>query len=144
MKRHHVAAAVAVGAVLLVAASRPVRAQDWRPPAGSPMPAMPAPGDVNEAWVGRQARWLAGGPAGISARPEGVAAGKARFVRFNGQDMRMAGAWSDRNGDGVCDMVEVYNGDGALTAQLLDPAYSGKPSVLRVYADGKLVREERL
>lgn len=142
MKRHHVAAAVAVGAVLLVAASRPARAQEWRP-ASKSMPAMPAPGDVNEAWVGRQGGWLAGGTSGISARPEGVAAGKARFVRFNGQDMRMAGAWSDRNGDGRCDMVEVYR-DGALAAQLLDPAYSGTASVLRVYADGKLVREERL
>jgi hypothetical protein len=143
MKRHHVVAAVAVGAVLLVAASRPARAQEWRP-ASKSMPAMPAPGEVNESWVGQQAGWLAGGVAGISARPEGVSGGKARFVRFNGQDMRMAGAWSDRNGDGRCDMVEVYNRDGTLTAQLLDPSYSGTASVLRLYADGKLLREERL
>jgi hypothetical protein len=143
MKLHHVAAAAAVGAVLLVAASRPARAQEWRP-ASKSMPAMPAPGEVNDAWVGQQASWLAGGTGGVSARPEGVAGGKARFVRFNGKDMRMAGAWSDRNGDGRCDMLEVYNRDGALAAQLLDPSYSGTASVLRVYSDGKLVREERL
>jgi hypothetical protein len=143
MKRKHVVAAVAAGAVLLAFAARPARAQDWRPASRS-MPAMPAPGEVNEAWVGQQAGWLAGGASGVSARPEGVAGGKARFVRFNGKDMRMAGAWSDRNGDGRCDMLEVYNSEGALTAQLLDPSYSGTASVLRVYADGKLVREERL
>ena len=141
MKRHHVIAAAAAGAVLLVIASRPARAQDWTPPTRE-MPAMPAASEVNDGWAGGQGRWFIAGGSGVKARAEGSGA-RARFVRFSGADMRTLAAWSDRNGDGRCDMVEVYR-DGALAAQLIDPDYDGTANVMRVYADGKLVREERL
>jgi hypothetical protein len=140
MKRHHVVAAAAAGAVLLVIASRPARAQDWRPPTTA-MPVMPAAAEVDESWAGGQSRWFIGG-GGVKARAEGGGR-QARFVRFTGGDMRAVAAWSDRNGDGRCDMVEVYR-DGALAAQVIDPDYDGTANVLRVYSDGKLVREERL
>ena len=141
MKRNHVIAAAAAGAVLLVIASRPARAQEWRPPT-TQMPAMPASGEVNDGWAGGQGGWFIAGGGGVRARAEGGGA-KARFVRFSGGDMRTLAAWSDRNGDGRCDMVEVYR-DGALAAQLIDPDYDGTANVMRVYADGKLLREERL
>jgi hypothetical protein len=139
MKRIHVAAALAAGAVLMVVAARPARAQDWRPPT-TQMPQMPASSEVNEGWAAGQGRWLLAGGARAIAEGGGS---RARFVRFTGESMRVLGAWTDRNGDGKADMVEVYR-DGALVAQLLDPGYDGTADVIRVYADGKLVREERL
>ena len=140
MKRHHVIAAAAAGAVLLVIASRPARAQDWRPPTTS-MPSMPASAEVNDGWAGGQGRWfIASG--GVKARAEGNGP-RARFVRFTGGDMRTVAAWSDRNGDGRCDMVEAYR-EGALAGQRIAPDYDGTANVMRVYSGGTLVREERL
>lgn len=142
MKRNHVFAALAAGAVLLVIAARPARAQEWRPPSTS-MPPMPASGEVNDGWAGGQGSWFIASRGGVKARAEGGGR-QARFVRFSADDMRTLAAWSDRNGDGRCDMVEVYR-DGALAAQVIDPDYDGTANVMRVYgADGKLVREERL
>ena len=58
-------------------------------------------------------------------------------------EMRPVEQWSDRNGDGRVDLVEVYR-DGALIARLVDADYDGTANVLRRYdASGALTREER-
>ena len=67
---------------------------------------------------------------------------RPRFVRFTGQ-MRPVEAWSDRNGDGRADLIEVFR-DGATAYQLVDADYDGRANVLRVYgSNGALAREER-
>jgi hypothetical protein len=64
------------------------------------------------------------------------------MVRFMG-GARPVASWTDRNGDGRADMVEVYRG-GAVAFQLIDADYDGAANVLRVYdASGALARENR-
>src|ERR1700741_5088530 len=70
------------------------------------------------------------------------AGGRLALVRFLG-GTRPGSVWTDRNGDGKADMIEVYRG-GALAYQLIDADYDGTANVLRVYNGGSLVREERL
>jgi hypothetical protein len=62
-------------------------------------------------------------------------------VRFV-SNMRPVQQWSDRNGDGRADMIEVYR-DGSLAYQLVDADYDGRANALRAYTGGSLSREER-
>ncbi|MDP9349559.1 MAG: hypothetical protein M3P24_10540, partial [Gemmatimonadota bacterium] len=68
---------------------------------------------------------------------------QARFVRFLAGHAPLA-TWSDRNGDGNADLVELSR-DGVRVLQVIDADYDGSANVLRVYApSGELVREERI
>jgi hypothetical protein len=139
MNRKYIVAALA-GVAVLALVARPARAQDWRPPTRQ-MPSMPASADVDGGWAAGQSAWFLAGAGDVRAAAEGGGA-RARFVRFSG-GMRPVAEWTDRNGDGRADMVELFRG-GALAVQLLDPDYDGTANVMLVYNGGKLVREERL
>lgn len=135
--------AAAVAALAVLAAVRLGAQQDWSPPSRD-MPQMPASSELSGGWRGSLAAWFRGtddGLAGIRALGEGGGA-RPRMVRFMG-GARPVAAWTDRNGDGRADMVEVYRG-GALAYQLIDADYDGAANVLRVYdASGSLARENR-
>ncbi|HEX8432936.1 MAG TPA: hypothetical protein VF625_16740 [Longimicrobium sp.] len=139
MNRKHIFAALA-GVAVLALIARPARAQDWRPPTRQ-MPSMPASAEVGGGWAAGQSAWFLPGASDVRAAAEGGGA-RARFVRFTG-GMRPVAAWTDRNGDGRADMVELFR-SGAVAVQLLDPDYDGTADVMRVYDGARLVREERL
>jgi hypothetical protein len=132
----------ALTAVAVLAAVR-LRAQDWSPPSRD-MPQMPASSELSGGWRGGLASWFRGADEaldGIRALGEGGGA-RPRMVRFMGGSRPVA-AWTDRNGDGRADMVEIYRG-GAVAYQLIDADYDGTANVLRVYdASGALARENR-
>jgi hypothetical protein len=143
MKKMYVAAA-AVAVVALALAPRLARAQDWQPPSRQ-MPQMPAMSELDGGWRGSLGAWFANtGTAVGEVRAAGEAGGsRARLVRFLG-GVRPVAVWTDRNGDGRCDMIEIYRG-GTRVAQLIDADYDGTANVLRMYdATGGLAREERL
>lgn len=133
-----------VGSLLLAAlaaAVAPARAQEWNPPSRQ-MPPMPSASDLSGGWQGSLGPWFNGLGALSSMRAAGEGGARPRFVRFT-SEMRPVEQWSDRNGDGRVDLVEVYR-DGALIARLVDADYDGTANVLRRYdASGALTREER-
>jgi len=142
MRQRYAAAALAALGLALMA--RPAQAQDWQPPSRQ-MPAMPAMSELDGGWRGSLGAWFAGTGASVGdMRAAGEAGGeKSRLVRFLG-GVRPVAVWTDRNGDGKCDMIEVFR-DGARIYQLIDADYDGSANVLRVYGpSGALVREERL
>lgn len=117
--------------------------QEWSPPSRE-MPEMPAASALAGEWRASLGAWFRGVHelAEIRAQGDGIAGGRMRLVRFLGV-ARPVAAWTDRNGDGRADMVEVYRG-GALAYQLIDADYDGSANVLRVYdASGALAREQR-
>ena len=136
-----------VGSLLLLTAlvgAAPARAgQEWSPPSHQ-MPQMPATAELGGGWRGSLGGWFGGlgvSLAAVNANGEGGGA-RPRFVRFT-SDMRPVQAWSDRNGDGRADMVEVYR-DGGLIARLVDADYDGTANSLRRYdSTGSVTREER-
>ena len=134
------------GSLLLLAAfttaAAPVRPyQEWNPPSRQ-MPPMPSPSELAGGWQGSLGPWFSGLGALSSLRASGEGGARPRFVRFT-SEMRPVEQWSDRNGDGRVDLVEVYR-DGALIARLVDADYDGTANVLRRYdASGALAREER-
>lgn len=141
MRKTHVALAAALG---LAFAARPAGAQEWSPPSRQ-MPSMPAMAELDGGWRGSLGAWFAGTGASVGdMRAAGEAGGsQARLVRFLG-GVRPVAVWTDRNGDGKADMIEVFR-DGARVYQLIDADYDGNANVLRVYApSGALAREERL
>lgn len=112
----------------------PAAAQDWSPPSRQ-MPSM----QVAEGWQGSLGGWFLPGTALNAVRAQT----ESRFVRFSAGPRPVA-AWSDRNGDGRADMLQLYR-NGAVVYQLVDADYDGTANVLRVLDDsGQLVREERL
>lgn len=133
----------ALTAVAVLAAVRLRAQQDWSPPSRD-MPQMPATGELSGGWRSSAGAWLRGadeGLDGIRALGEGGGA-RPRMVRFMGGSRPVA-AWTDRNGDGRADLVEVYR-SGAVAYQLIDADYDGTANVLRVYdASGALAREQR-
>jgi hypothetical protein len=142
MKRVHTAGGLLVLAALVGAA--PLRAgQEWSPPSRQ-MPQMPATGELAGGWRGSLGSWFNGlgvSVAALSAQGDGGGA-RPRFVRFTA-DMRPVEQWSDRNGDGRADMVEVYR-NGALAYRLVDADYDGTANSLRAYdTSGSVAREER-
>lgn len=149
----HCAAALA-GLSVLVLGARRLEAQtpaaDWSPPSRS-MPSMPAMADLEGNWQGSLGSWFRGldGVSGVSLASVRAAgettrgSAQAKFVRFTAGPRQVA-VWSDRNGDGRCDQLELYR-SGAVVVQLLDPDYDGTANVLRLYdASGALARETRL
>ncbi|MBV9773013.1 MAG: hypothetical protein JO040_03650 [Gemmatimonadetes bacterium] len=147
MKHRYVFPLLAVGLVAL--APLRARAQGWQPPSKQ-MPEMPARAELQGgaagwagAWLGSQAGAAGVGADQVRAVGEGARGPKAAFVRFTSGVFPVA-TWSDRNGDGRADMIEVFR-DGARIVQLIDPDYDGTANVMRVYsASGELLREERM
>jgi hypothetical protein len=140
MRRTLVAAVLGLGLSL---AAHPAFAQDWSPPSRQ-MPQMPSAGQMSGGWKQSLASWF-GGVEAVSGVPlSGVrASGDARQVRFSG-GVRPVAVWTDRNGDGRCDMLEVYR-SGAVAYQLIDADFDGQANVLRVYdPSGALARESRM
>lgn len=137
---------VAGGLLLLAAftaAAAPISPrQEWNPPSRQ-MPSMPSASELSGGWQGSLGPWFQGLGSLSSMRASGEGGGaRPRFVRFT-SEMRPVEAWSDRNGDGKVDLVEVYR-DGALIARLVDADYDGTANTLRRYdASGNLSREER-
>jgi hypothetical protein len=140
MQRIHAAGAAVLAALALSAA--PLHGQDWTPPSHQ-MPQMPASADLNAGWKGSLGSWFGGlGVQVQEMRAAGEGGGaRPRFVRFT-SNMRPVEQWSDRNGDGRADMIEVYQ-NGALAYQLVDADYDGRANTLRVFSGGSLAREER-
>lgn len=118
---------------LTLALSAPASAQSWTPPSRQ-MPSM----QVGEGWQRSLRGWFAPGAPLDGARAQAGAG----FVRFSAGPRPLA-AWSDRNGDGRCDRVQLFRG-GAVAYELVDADYDGTADRLRVYDEsGQLQREER-
>ena len=137
---------VLLGACIL-AAPATARAQDWRPPSRQ-MPEMPASSALQGgasaagAWLGSMASAAGVGAGDVRAAGEGGGP-HAKFIRFTSGVFPVA-TWTDRNGDGRCDMLEIFRG-GDRVYQLVDADYDGAANVLRVYSpSGELLREDRL
>jgi hypothetical protein len=117
---------------------------DWTPPSRL-MPLMPRREDLHRDWAAELAPWFAELDQDLSEiRLDGEGSGSARLrlARFS-HGMRSVEVWSDRNGDGRTDMIEVYE-NGAAIVQLVDSDYDGSANILRRYdAAGALRREER-
>ncbi|HEU0053630.1 MAG TPA: hypothetical protein VFQ39_10650 [Longimicrobium sp.] len=132
-------------ALLMACAAAPARAQDWSPPSRQ-MPEMPTADQMSGGWRSSYAAWFGGSDVavgGVNAVAGGARGGRALQVRFTG-GVRPVAVWNDRNGDGRCDLMEVYR-NGALAYQLIDADYDGNANVLRVYdASGAVARETRL
>ncbi|HEX5724515.1 MAG TPA: hypothetical protein VFX98_03565 [Longimicrobiaceae bacterium] len=141
--------ALAALAAILCSAPR-LQAQEWSPPSRQ-MPSMPTQAQLQGDWRSAAGAWFAGvdrisgvGLGEMRAAGESPGSGgRVRFVRFSG-GVRQAATWADRNGDGRCDLVEIFR-SGAVAVQLIDPDYDGTADVIRVYdASGALARESRL
>jgi hypothetical protein len=139
------------GLALLLFAPARARAQEgWTPPSRQ-MPAMPRAADLRGDWMAPRSAWFQG-----SEQVSGVAAGSLRargeprpgsdvlqIARFTSGPVPVQ-VWSDRNGDGRCDMLEIYR-SGGMIIQAIDPDYDGTLDVVRYYdASGKLLREQRM
>jgi hypothetical protein len=149
----HIAAGLAGATVLLFGAGT-ARAQapavSWTPP-GRDMPAMPTIAELQGNWQGAVGGWFRGVEqvsgipmANVRATGETTAgSARAKFIRFSA-GARTVAVWTDRNGDGRADMVELYR-DGAEVVQVVDADYNGSADVVRLYdASGKLAREDRM
>ena len=123
-----------------------VRAQGWSPPSRQ-MPAMPSTAELGGGWIASQGAWFAGvgDASALRGSASGAKDGKALQVRFTGGSTPVPVAvWSDRNGDGRADMIEIYR-RGAVSFQLIDADFDGTANVVREYeSGGKLTSESRL
>jgi hypothetical protein len=128
-------------------------AQDvqWSPPSRS-MPAMPTMAELGgSGWQSSLGEWFRG-----IDRVSGVSTGRlrasgeprrgseqAQLARFSSGPLPVA-VWTDRNGDGRADLIEIYRAGGVII-QLIDADYDGRANVMRVLdASGALLREERM
>lgn len=140
---------VAVIAIALSAAPLSAQQGAWRPPTRQ-MPSMPAASDLEGDWLGPRASWFAGleaeggvAPADLQAVGEPRDAPAVRLVRFQAGPVPVV-VWSDRDGDGDADLIEIYRRGGVII-QLIDADYDGNANVIRRYdASGALISEERL
>lgn len=135
------------GLVLAVALVTPMvlRAQSWSPPSRQ-MPSMPTAADLRGGWAASQGAWFSGVADASAVRGAGSGSNGDRplQVRFTAGGPVPIAVWSDRNGDGRADMVEVYR-RGGVAFQLVDADFDGTANVLREYdAGGGLARESRL
>jgi hypothetical protein len=137
---------------LLLVGAPDASAQDtsWRPPS-TEMPAMPRPADLQGDFISANSAWFAGVEAISGVAASRLRAGgdrqrgsdRMQIVRFTAGPVPVF-VWSDRNGDGRADMIEIFRSGGVII-QLIDADYSGRANVLRVYEEsGALVREVRL
>lgn len=148
MKRTYGLAAAAVVALAVLTAVRLRAQQDWSPPSRE-MPEMPATAQLGGGWRASLSPWFRGvneALDGIRAVGDGTSreggTARPRMVRFMG-GARPVAAWTDRNGDGRADLVEVFR-DGAVAYQLIDADYNGMANALRIYdGSGALSREIR-
>jgi hypothetical protein len=140
MHRVQVAGSLLLLAALTTAAAP--RPQEWAPPSRQ-MPSMPSSAELAGGWRGSLGGWFNGLGVSVAAvRADGEGGAHTRFVRFS-VEMRPVETWSDRNGDGRADLVEVFR-DGGMVARLVDADYDGTANSLRRYdASGALAREER-
>jgi hypothetical protein len=149
----HIAASLA-GATVLLFGAEGARAQapapEWSPP-GRDMPAMPTIGELQGNWQGAVGGWFRGvdqvsgiPAADVRATGETTAgSARAKFIRFSAGPRTVA-VWTDRNGDGRADMVELFR-NGAAVVQVVDADYNGSADVVRRYdGSGRLAREDRL
>jgi hypothetical protein len=119
---------------------------DWRPPAAE-MPMMPTAAEVRGDWRTPNAAWFRGvegvtGAAVSSLRATGEAtsSGRTQMVRFSNGAVP-AVVWSDRNGDGRADMIEIFRSGGVII-QVIDANFNGRANVMRVYdSEGKLLSQ---
>lgn len=146
----HAAAAFAAATVLVLGARRAEAQSEWAPPSRQ-MPAMPEMAALDGDWQSALGSWFAGveavagvAPGTLRARAETTSgSSRAKLVRFTA-GMRPVVVWSDRNGDGRCDMLEIYRG-GTAVVQMLDPDFDGVGNVVRLYdGGGSLAKETRL
>ena len=116
--------------------------QEWTPPS-SQMPEMPSAASLDGGWRGTLGAWFGGADQPLpQVRAVGEGGARPRLVRFMG-GARPVATWTDRNGDGRADLIEVFRG-GAVAYQLVDADYDGGANVLRVYdSTGALAREQR-
>ncbi|CAN5814980.1 hypothetical protein BH23GEM6_BH23GEM6_08050 [soil metagenome] len=137
---------------LLLAAPPHLAAQaaEWRPPT-TEMPMMPRVDEIQNNWIAANARWFRGVEAATGVpmarlRGDGERRRGSDFLqiaRFGNGHLPVI-VWSDRNGDGRADLIEIYRSSSVIF-QLIDAGYSGRANVLRVYdGAGSLLREERL
>lgn len=132
-------------------AAAPVSAQGeaWRPQ-DRQMPAMPTNAQLEGDWLGPRAGWFGGiqavsgvAPAALRALGEPRGAAPTRVVRFQAGPIPVV-VWTDRDGDGDADLIEIYR-SGGMIIQLIDADYDGNANVIRRYdAAGVLISEERL
>lgn len=101
------------------------------------MPNMPRMGELAGSWRSSAGAWgasaerLSGTPsAGMRATGDAAQKGdRASFVRFTG-DARPVATWTDRNGDGKADLVELFR-NGTVVYQVIDADYDGKADAVR-------------
>ena len=136
--------------LLLMAVAAAARAQgpSWKPPSRE-MPMMPRQAELRGDWLGPRSAWFQGVEAISGAAPGSLrATGEPRpgspyvqMARFTSGPLPVV-VWSDRNGDGRADIVEIYK-SGGVVIQLIDADFDGSANVMRVYdAGGKLLRQE--
>jgi len=120
----------------------------WKVPSRE-MPMMPRKAELSGDWLSPRRAWFQGvealsGAAPASLRATGEARPGSQYVqmaRFTNGPLPVV-VWSDRNGDGRADMVEIYKGGGVII-QVIDADFNGSANVMRVYdAGGKLLRQE--
>ena len=148
MRRTYGLAAAVVALAVLTAVRLRAQQQEWTPPSRD-MPEMPVSSQLAGGWRSSLGTWFRGAGEGLDGIravgeevPRDLSAARPRMVRFMGGSRPVA-VWTDRNGDGRADMVEVYRG-GVVAWQLLDADFNGQANVLRVYdASGALARENR-
>ena len=116
---------------------------DWSPPSRQ-MPAMPLQSEVNGGWRTDDAPWFAGLGQDLDEIRLTVEGGRGRpgLARFaNG--LHTVETWSDRNGDGRADMIEIDDADGERSLMFVDTDFDGTADVLRRYSQGEVRQEER-
>jgi hypothetical protein len=134
MRHHRLAVAALVLGLWLAVDAAAAAAQEWSPPSRQ-MPSMQQASDGSFT-----SRWLIPDPNRSGEIRSSASSG---FVRFSAGPRPVA-AWSDRNGDGRSDMLQLYRGT-AMAYQLVDADYDGTADVLRIYdGNGQLQREVRL
>jgi hypothetical protein len=142
----------AVLLLLALAAPAAARAQgpQWKPPTRE-MPMMLRPSDLRGDWLTPRKAWFQGvegisGAAPTSLRATGEAksgGGYLQMVRFTSGPLPVV-VWSDRNGDGRADIVEIYKSGGVII-QVIDADFDGDANVMRVYdSGGKLLRQDSI
>jgi hypothetical protein len=122
---------------------------DWRPPSVD-MPMMPTAAELQGDWRTPNAVWFRGVDAvsgaavsSLRATGEAPAGGRAQIVRYTNGPVP-AVVWSDRNGDGRADMIEIFRSGGVII-QVIDANFNGRANVIRVYdSEGKLLSQNPL
>ena len=116
---------------------------NWSPPSRQ-MPAMPLHSELNGGWRTDCAPWFAGLGEDLSEVRLTIEGGRGQpsLARFaNGP--RTVETWSDRNGDGRADMIEIDDANGARSLMLIDSDFDGRADLLRRYSGGAVQQEQR-